>query len=130
MILFSKMIYNFVLCLILSLTGYFLFILLLNNPVNDHLTFLLTLLLTSLGFATSLTLLSGIASKANNSNILMAVLSFPVVISVLLVAIKVTKNCMDDLDPSVSYRPLLTLLAIDALVSAVSFILFPFTWKN
>ena len=60
----------------------------------------------------------------------MAVLSFPVVISILLMAIRVTKNCMDDLDPSVSYDKLLVLLAVDALVGAVSYLLFPFIWKS
>lgn len=129
-ILFSKMVYNFFLCTALSLGGYFLFMLLLNNPVQDQGTFIVTLLLASFGFAASLTLLSSIASKANNSNILMAVLSFPVVISILLAAIKITKNCMDDLDPSVSYQPLVMLLAIDGLVTGVSYLLFPFTWKN
>ena len=129
-ILLSKIIYNFLLCVLLSLAGYFLFTLFLNDLVEDLLIFMTTLLLASLGFATSLTLLSGIASKANNSNILMAVLSFPVVISILLMAIKITKNCMDGLDPSVSYSPLLSLLAINCLVTAVSYLLFPFIWKN
>jgi heme exporter protein B len=129
-VLLSKIIYNFLLCLLLSITGYFLFTLFLNNPVHDKLIFAATLALTSFGFASSLTLLSGIASKATNSNILMAVLSFPIVISILLMAIKITKNCMDGLDPSVSYSPLLSLLAINCLVAAASYILFPFIWKN
>jgi len=129
-ILFSKIIYNLLLCLLLSLTGYYLFTLFLNDPIHDKLTFVATLALASLGFASSLTLLSGIASKASNSNILMAVLSFPVVISILLMAIKITKNCMDGLDASVSYSPLLSLLAINCLVTAISYLLFPFIWKN
>jgi heme exporter protein B len=129
-VLLSKIIYNFLLCLLLSITGYFLFTLFLNNPIHDKLIFATTLTLTSFGFASSLTLLSGIASKANNSNILMAVLSFPIVISILLMAIKITKNSMDDLDPSVSYGPLLSLLAINCLVAAASYLLFPFIWKN
>ncbi len=129
-ILFSKMLYNFLLCLLLAATGYFLFALFLNNPIANPSIFFLTLTLTSAGFSSSLTLLSGIASKASNSNILMAVLSFPVVVSILLMAIKITKNCMDDLDPTVSYSPLLSLLAIDCLVAAISYLLFPFVWKS
>ena len=129
-VLISKIIYNFLLCLLMSVAAYFLFTVFLNDPIQDKLTFSLTLALTSLGFSASLTMLSNLAAKANNSNILMAVLSFPVVISILLMAIRITKNCMDGLDPSVSYDKLLVLLAIDALVGAVSFLLFPFTWKN
>ncbi|MBS1505274.1 MAG: heme exporter protein CcmB [Bacteroidetes bacterium] len=128
--LLSKILYNFFLCLIMALTGYFLFTLFLNDPIENKLIFIATLALASGGFAASLTLLSGIASKANNSNILMAVLSFPVVISILLMAIKLTKNCIDGLDNDANYEPLLTLFAINCLVTAVSYLLFPFIWKS
>ncbi len=129
-VLISKIIYNFLLCLLMSVAAYFLFSLFLNDPVQDKMTFLIVLVLTSLGFSASLTMLSGLSAKANNSNILMAVLSFPVVISILLMAIRITKNCMDDLDPSVSYDKILVLLAINALVGSVSYLLFPFIWKT
>lgn len=129
-IIVSKIIYNFILCTLLSFTGFVLFILFLNNPVIDFVLFSLTILLTSWGFASSLTMLSGIAAKANNSNILMAVLSFPIVISILLMAIKITKNCIDGLDRSVSWDEILTLIAINCLVTAVSYLLFPFIWRS
>ena len=129
-IIISKIIYNFLLCTLLSFTGFTLFVLFLNNPVVDLFLFSITILLTAWGFASSLTMLSGIAAKANNSNILMAVLSFPVVISILLLAIKVTKNCIDALDRSVSWDEILTLLAINCLITAVSYLLFPYIWRS
>ncbi len=130
MIILSKIIYNFLLTLILSFAGFLLFIILLKNPLADTGLFAILLVLGSMGFAASLTLLSGIAAKANNSNILMAVLSFPIVISILLVAIKVTKNCIDGLDRSVSYNDMITLLAINCLIAATSYLLFPYIWRN
>lgn len=130
MIILSKIIYNFLLTLLLSFVGFLLFITLLKNPLADTELFAMLLVLGSMGFAASLTLLSGIAAKANNSNILMAVLSFPIVISILLVAIKVTKNCIDGLDRSVSYNDMLTLLAINCLIAATSYLLFPYIWRN
>ena len=129
-IVVSKIIYNFLLCLLLAFTGYVLFIIFLRNPIEDVMIFVLTMILTCLGFATSLTLLSGIASKANNSNILMAVLSFPIIMSILLMAIKVTKNCIDDLDRSASMDELMTLGAINLLSAAVSYLLFPYIWRS
>ncbi len=60
----------------------------------------------------------------------MAVLSFPVVVSILLLAIRATKNCIDGLDPSVSYDELVTLFAINCLVGAVSYLLFPYIWRS
>jgi heme exporter protein B len=130
MIILSKIIYNFLLTTLLSSIGFVLFITLLKNPLLDTGLFIALLLLASMGFASSLTLLSGIAAKANNSNILMAVLSFPVVISILLLVVKVTKNCIDGLDRSVSTNDMLTLFAINCLVAATSYLLFPYIWRN
>lgn len=129
-IILAKLLYNFFLCVLLALTGFGLFVLFIANPVGGHPIFLATIILVCWGFSASLTLLSGIAAKANNSNVLMTVLSFPVVISVLLLAIKVTKNCIDQLDRSISYDELITLLAINCLVTAVSYLLFPYIWRS
>lgn len=130
MIILSKIIYNFLLTTLLSFIGFMLFVTLLKNPLLDTGLFIALLLLASMGFSSSLTLLSGIAAKANNSNILMAVLSFPVVISILLLVVKVTKNCIDGLDRSVSTNDMLTLFAINCLVAATSYLLFPYIWRN
>jgi heme exporter protein B len=129
-IIFSKILYNFLLCVVLSLTGFILFVLFLGNPIDDQLVFGMTILMTSMGFGSSLTLLSSIAAKANNSTILMAVLSFPIVISILLMAIKITKNCIDGLGLDASWDELLTLFAINCLVTALSYLLFPYIWRS
>ncbi len=129
-IILSKIFYNFLLCAFLSASGYILFILFLGNPIFDHAVFIVVMLLTSMGFASSLTLLSSIAAKANNSTILMAVLSFPIVISILLMAIKVTKNCVDGLGWDASWDEMITLLAINFLVAALSYLLFPYIWRS
>ena len=124
-IIISKIIYNGILCLVLSLAGYGLFSIFIDNPVQDKLLFITTLLLTSFGFSASLSLISGIASKANNSNILMAVLSFPVILS-----IKITKNVLDGLDRSTSYDELLNLLAINCILTSLAYMLFPYIWRS
>lgn len=129
-IILSKIIYNGILCLLLSFLGYLLFSLFIDNPVQDKLIFSTTLVLTSFGFAASLSLISGIASKTNNSNILMAVLSFPVVISILLLAIKITKNVLDGIDRSASMDELLNLLAINCILTALAYLLFPYIWRS
>lgn len=129
-IILSKIIYNTILCLLLSLTGYFLFSLFMQQVITDHLLFLATLVLTSFGFSSSLSLISGIASKTNNSNILMAVLSFPVVIAVLLMAIKITKNAVDGIERAASTDELLNLLAINCILTALAYLLFPYIWRS
>jgi heme exporter protein B len=129
-IILSKIIYNSLLCFTLSLTAYLLFDLFIQNPVQDQWLFLVTLSLTSTAFASSLSLISGISAKANNSSILMAVLSFPVVISILLMAIRITKNALDGLEPEASYDELLNLAAINIISAALAYLLFPFIWRS
>jgi heme exporter protein B len=130
LVIISKIIYNTILCFVLSLAGYILFQIFIDNPVHDHSFFILTLLLTSLGFAGALTLISGIASRANNSNILMAVLSFPILISILLMAIRITKNVLDGIDHTASYDELLNLVAINGILTTLAYLLFPYIWRS
>lgn len=129
-IILSKMIYNTGLTLLLSLLGYGVFSLILGNPVQDQGLFLLNLVLGSMGFSASLTMVSSIASKAGNNATLMAILSFPIIIPILMMSIRISKNALDGLDWSVSVDKLLTLLAINAIVAVTGYILFPYLWKS
>lgn len=129
-VILSKIIYNTALMLMLTGLGYLFYSTVLGNPVGDHGLFLMNLLLASVGFSTTLTMVSGIAAKAGNNTMLMAILSFPVIIPILLLTIKISKNAIDGLDRSVSNQDIITLLAINVLVATLSFILFPYLWRS
>lgn len=129
-IIIAKIVYNTLLSLLLSLAGYLLFAVLISQPINSHWIFFLTLILTSAGFSSSMTLISGIAAKTNHSNVLMAVMSFPVVIGILLMAVRLTKNAIDGLDSASSYDELLNLFAINCISSALAYLLFPYIWRS
>jgi heme exporter protein B len=129
-VIIAKIIYNIVLSTLLSILAYLLFSIFIYNPVSDHLLFFITILLTSVGFAATLSMISGIASKTNHSNILMAVLSFPVLISILLMAIRITKNIVDNLERTASYDELMNLVAINCIVTGLAYILFPYIWRS
>jgi heme exporter protein B len=60
----------------------------------------------------------------------MAILSFPVVIPLLVVLIKLSKNAMDGLDRSVSIDELAVLIAINVIVITTSLLLFPYLWRE
>jgi len=102
----------------------------MGNPVGDVGLYLVALILGAIGFASTLTMIAGIASKAENSATLMAVLSFPVIIPMLLMLIKISKNALDGLDRGESLDEVMILLAIDAIVLVLSVILFPFLWRS
>ena len=60
----------------------------------------------------------------------MAVLSFPVIIGILLMVIKITRHASDGLEIAASYNELITIAAINILVTAVSYLLFPYIWRS
>lgn len=129
-ILLAKVIYNTILSCAVAVTGYLLFAIFIFNPVQDNVLFLLVVVLASAGLASSLTLISGLASRASNSNVLMAVLGFPVVISVLLVAVRATRFALEGLERSAAYNEILTLVAINAIAVSLSYVLFPYIWRS
>ncbi len=129
-IIISKIIYNTLLTLLLAFLGYLVYSIILGNPVQDQGLFMLNLLLGAIGFSACLTMVSGIASKAGNNATLMAILSFPIIIPILLMAIRISKNAIDGLDRGVSVDKLITLLAINAIIGATAYILFPYLWRS
>lgn len=126
----SKLIYNSVLLTAIGLTGLGFYSLVLGNPVQDMGLFLLDVLLGSIGLAAILTMNSGIASKGSNSTSLMAILSFPVILPLLLVIMRISKNAIEGLDRSVSADQLIFLIAIDTIVISMSYLLFPYIWRS
>ncbi|MFN6946649.1 MAG: heme exporter protein CcmB [Cytophagaceae bacterium] len=130
-LILSKIIYNFLLMIVLTYTAYIFYSMVMGNPVEDFLLFAIVLLLGSLSFAGTLTLVSGIASKAGTGGgMLMAILSFPIIIPVLMLLIKCSKHAIDGLDRSLIWGDVFVLLAINAMVIAISYLLFPFIWKS
>jgi heme exporter protein B len=129
-IILSKILYNIALMLVLALLGFGVYAFVLGNPVNDVPLYIVTLLLGAVGFAASLTLVSGIASKAENPATLMAVLSFPIILPLLLMLLKISKNALDGLDRSSSWDEVGIVLAVDAIVLTLSWMLFPFLWRS
>ncbi|MCF8319475.1 MAG: heme exporter protein CcmB [Sphingobacteriaceae bacterium] len=129
-IILSKIIYNCLLMLLLSTLALFFYQIVFSNQVQDLLFYFLAVLLGSISFASVFTLISGIAAKANSPGSLMAVLSFPVIIPLLILLIKFSKNAMDGLDRAVSYDEIVILLSLNVLVIASSLVLFPYLWRD
>jgi heme exporter protein B len=126
----AKSIYNSLLLLFTGLIGLIVYSVILGNPVASGGQYVLVFIIAGIGLASTLTLVSGIAAKANNNITLMAVLSFPVILPILLMAISGTKVAMDGLGWEALSKPLLTLAAIDAIVITVALLLFPYLWRS
>lgn len=129
-VILSKMIYNMLLMIIISLICFGFYVMFIGNLVQDIPLFMLALLLGSIGFAALLTMVSAIASKANNNFTLMAILSFPIMVPLLITLIKLSKNAVDGLALSVSYYSILALAAINVIIIILSYLLFPYLWRD
>ena len=129
-LILSKTIYNVLLMTLLTVIALCFYMLVFDTVPEDLPMYFLATLLGSLSFSTIFTMVSAIASKAGNGGMLMAILSFPVIIPILVVLIKLTKNAIDGLDRSVSWDEVGILLVINVLVMAVSLLLFPYLWRD
>jgi heme exporter protein B len=129
-LLFAKIIYNTLLLIVLSTLAFAIYSLVAGNPVKDFKLFGLLLLLGSLGFSIAFTFIASISAKANNSATLMAILSFPVILPILLTLIRLSAIALRLIQDTAYYRDLLNLLAIDAILLTLTFVLFPFIWKD
>jgi heme exporter protein B len=125
-VIMAKIFYNALLLLALAYT------MLLGNPVQSWGLFVANVALGAVSLASSLTLVSGIAARAGQAGggTLLAVLGLPVLVPVLLIVIKVSKNALDGLPWNVSQGPFFTLIALNFIVGAVSYVLFPFLWRS
>ena len=129
-LIISKTIYNIFLMLLVTLIALGFYLLVFDYTPQDMGLYLLAVVLGSISFSTIFTMISAIASKAGNGGMLMAILSFPVVIPVIIMLIKLSKNAVDGLDRSVSLDEIATLVIINVLVAVFSLLLFPYLWRD
>lgn len=129
-IVMSKIIYNLILMFILSTLSFGFFVLLMGNLVVNIALFLVTLVLGSLGLASVLTMVAAIASRAGHNFSLMAILSFPIVLPLLITLMKSSRSAMTSFDWSGSGGLLVVLLTINLAVITLAYILFPYLWRD
>ena len=127
---FGKMCWNLLLMIQISAVTFLFLGLFIKNPVQDVPLFLLITFAGSACMAASLSLVNCIAARASGGFALSALLAFPVLIPVLTVSVKGSKNAMDGLDTSLVYPQLAVLLLLFVAINALSVLLFPFVWKD
>ncbi|HMQ64127.1 MAG TPA: heme exporter protein CcmB [Flavilitoribacter sp.] len=129
-VLAAKIIYNVGLLALISLLTWGAMAWLTGNPVKDYRQFILALWLGSAGFAITFTFISAIAAKADNSATLMAILSFPLVIPIVMTLTKLSANALRLMNDSNTDQDILVLVAIDMVSLGMAILLFPFLWRD
>jgi heme exporter protein B len=129
-VILSKIFYNLILMVVLSLLCWAFYSVLIGDLVLNKPVFALALLLGSCGFSSLHTMIAAIASKTNNNFSLMAILSFPIVLPLLLTLIKVSKAAIEGASIYEVGIYLLVLFLINIIIVLLSYILFPYLWKE
>lgn len=127
----AKIIYNMAFMLALSVITFFFYAFFIKNEVETLGLFFIVLVLASTGLAAILSLMSAIASKASGNFAIMSILSFPVIMPLILVVIKVSKQAVDGIEwAGINYSFIGILIALNVLTIALSFLLFPYLWRD
>lgn len=129
-VLIAKMIYNTGLLFLIGLLTFAILSTFTGSQVRDLGFFILLLGLAAVSFSIAFTFTSAIAAKSDSGSSLLAILSFPIVIPILMSLVKLSANALGLLMDSSYLTDIFNLLAIDALLLALTFFLFPYLWRD
>lgn len=128
-IFFGKLLANLLFLLILAIFTLPLYALLYN--VNVFMPgLLLVLLLGALGYVTVGTLLAAMASAARTRDLLLPVLLFPMVIPVLITAVRASSGFLSGLEMQYIWPSLNVLIAYDLIMLATAYMVFDFVLEE
>lgn len=130
-IIVAKLLYNCLLMAGISLVTLLFYVLLsAGDGLVAPLQYGVAVLIGSWTFAANLTLVSAIASRAQNKSTLLAVLSFPLVVPQMLVSISVSGKAILGQPWSDMWGELGFSASFIVIIAAVSVILFPYIWRE
>jgi heme exporter protein B len=125
----SKLLFNSILMVVMSLVSLVLFQLLLGNPLVSFLKFTGIVCLGGWSLSLVFTFLAAIAARAQQNAAMMAILGFPLIIPQVLLLMRISNAAFGVVQTGLGEMVLL-LIGLDILVIALAIILFPFLWKD
>ncbi|WP_312697346.1 heme exporter protein CcmB [Sphingobacterium mizutaii] len=129
-IILAKIIYNSLVMILMTAIAFIVYNLIFKTEIGNLPVYLLSIFLGSISFATVFTMIAGISAKAGNNSTIMAILSFPVIIPLLIILIKLSRSALMGGFLSGSWADIAVLLAINVVTIAISLLLFPYLWRD
>lgn len=129
-LILSKLIYNFLFIVFVTFLTFLVFSSLLGNFVYSYSFFITLLFVGSLSISNCLTLISAIGHQVKNNSILTSVLSFPVIIPILLILIKLSKMSSSEFSWNIIQDDFYLLILLNIILIVMTKILFKFLWRN
>ena len=133
-IIIAKLVYNMVLLWLVALISLYSYGFLSGIKIADWPLMLSIVLLGCATLSANLTLVTAIAAKAENRATLLAVLSFPLLVPVLLILIRLSRYAVEGKEGGLlienSYDQLFMIGGMSVVLWVLSVILFPFVWRD
>ncbi len=126
----ARLLYNGVFLLSVSLLAFICFSFFVGFGDTNLALFLAALLLTVWGISSLLTMSFSIASKGGGGFTLMAIISFPLLVPLLITAQHLSDISLPGADSSNYGGYIGALLALDAIIAALCYVLFPYLWRD
>lgn len=129
-IILSKLMYNSGMMLLLAIVGMCFYMIVNGSPISQLPFFFAVVLIGSVSFGLAFTMMSAIAAKANQSVALMAILSLPFIIPVLLLLIKLTQTALLFHISVFPVKDFVLLFSLDLVMVIMAVLLFPYLWRE
>lgn len=126
----GKLFYGWALITVISVLNLILFSLFLDFPVQHFVPFVCIIWLGAISFCTVFTFNAAIASKIPQGGFVLPVLSLPIIIPFLLVAIQGSLKCLNPVLVDSTWIDVTVLAGLNLLVFVMSSVLFNPLWKD
>lgn len=129
----GKILYNLVLSILLVVLSFVVFTIFIQSDgladINYWL-FFLAVILGSTSLSSTLTMVSAIASKTNNNIGILSILAFPILIPSILLSIQFSNLAINGGTTEMAGQFIVFLSLINLLIIILSFLLFPYLWRE
>jgi heme exporter protein B len=132
-IILAKAIYNAVFVAALNMVSVLFFLLFFGSDVLsavDWTQFILGLVLGSTGLGLALTFVAGIAFKSEGGVGLVAILGFPVIMPLLVTIVRHSTAALEGASATANGLNLMVLLVLNVVSFVLSYVLFPYLWRE
>ncbi|MFC1670287.1 heme exporter protein CcmB [Spirochaetota bacterium] len=125
----SKLIFNIIFFFIIQVIISALFIFFLSVDVKSAPYFILSIFLGGLAVSASTTIFGAMVAKAGGKGSLFTVISFPILLPVLWIAISTTKESLEKVN-YMNNGNIIFFLAFSGVIISLSFLLFRYVWLD
>lgn len=126
----GKFCFNFFTLTLLMILVLFFYMFFMNLAAGNLLLLASVLFAGIFCLAAATTILSAIVAKAGSKNALLPVLAFPLLLPVLIVAVRATVRALEEAVFSEAYSHLQFMFSYGVIIIAASLLLFGFVWED